>query len=67
MDETGSQILAIEPRVWHGRSGWMAVSEPGSVLNVGVVGDTEEAARQQFQDELEAWCRLHESRIETAT
>lgn len=63
MDETCRQILAIEPRVWQGRSGWLAVSEPGSVLNVGVVSDTEEAARQQFQDELEAWCRLHENRM----
>ncbi len=67
MDEVSRQILAIEPRVWHGRSGWLAVSEPGSVLIVGVVGDSEEAARAAFQDELEAWCRLHESRMETTT
>jgi hypothetical protein len=67
VDETSRQILAIEPRVWHGRSGWLAVSTPGSVLNVGVVGETEETARAAFRDELEAWCRLHESRMEATT
>jgi hypothetical protein len=67
MDDVSRQILSIEPRVWHGKSGWLAVSEPGSVLNVGVVGDTEEAARGRFRDELEAWCRLHESRMATPT
>lgn len=67
MDDTARQILAIEPRIWHGRSGWLAVSEPGSVLNLGVVGETEDEVRQQFQDELEAWCRLHEARMKTAS
>jgi hypothetical protein len=65
MDVTGRQILEIEPRVWHGRSGWLAVSTPGSVLNVGVVGESEEDARTAFREELEAWCRLHESRMHT--
>lgn len=55
-----SRILSIQPCVWHGRPGWLAVSEPGSILNIGVLGETEEAARQLFKDELAAWCRLHE-------
>jgi hypothetical protein len=63
MDETSRKIRNIRPVVWEGRSGWMAVSAPGSVLNVGVVGDTEEVARSRFQDALEAWCRLHENRV----
>lgn len=67
MDEISQRIGDIQPVVREGRSGWMAVSAPGSVLSVGVVGDTEEAARSRFQETLEAWCRLHESRIETAT
>ncbi len=43
-----------EPRVWHGRSGWLAVSAPGSVLNVGVVGESEEVAWAAFREELAA-------------
>jgi hypothetical protein len=58
---TTEAILATEPRLIptsYGR--WLAISQPGSRLRIGVIGDTEEDARQRFAAEREAWRVLHE-------
>jgi hypothetical protein len=58
---TTEAILATEPQLiptTYGR--WLAISQPGSQLRIGVLGDTEEDARQQFAAEREAWRLLHE-------
>jgi hypothetical protein len=38
--------------------GWLAVSEPGSVLSVGTVGPTRDQALEAFDAEIEAWAVL---------
>ncbi len=58
-------VRRIEAVVTLGRSGWLAVSAPGSKLQIGVVGATEEVARHRFREERSAWERLVED--ETAT
>ena len=58
---TTEAILATNPQLIptsYGR--WLAVSEPGSRLRIGVVGDTEEDALRRFAAEREAWRLLHE-------
>jgi hypothetical protein len=58
---TTEAILATEPRLIptsYGR--WLAVSQPGSRLRIGVIGDTEEDALQRFAAEREAWRAIHE-------
>jgi len=58
---TTEAILATEPRLIQTTYGrWLAVSQPGSQLRIGVIGETEEDARQRFVDEREAWRALHE-------
>jgi hypothetical protein len=61
MEDARSLILAIRPEVMRARTGWLAVSEPGSLICIGTVGDTEEEARRRFQEALQAWQRLHDS------
>jgi hypothetical protein len=60
MEGARSQILAIRPEVRRARSGWLAVSEAGSLICIGTVGDTEDEARRRFQEALQAWQRLHD-------
>jgi hypothetical protein len=58
---TTEAILAAEPQLIptaYGR--WLAISQPGSRLRIGVLGETEEDARQRFAAEREAWRVLHE-------
>lgn len=54
------EILSICPTLVQGRVGWLAVSPPGSVLRIGVVGQTKSAACQRFADEAAAWAALAE-------
>ncbi len=61
MEDAGNPILAIRPEVMRTRSGWLAVSEAGSLICIGTVGDTEDEARRRFQEALQAWQRLHDS------
>ena len=58
---TTEAILATNPQLIptdYGR--WLAISQPGSGLRIGVIGDTEEDALRQFAAEREAWQLLHE-------
>lgn len=38
--------------------GWLAVSEPGDGLRIGVTADTEPEARERFNASMQAWLRL---------
>lgn len=40
--------------------GWLAVSEEGSALRIGTLGETEEGAKRSFEAALGAWARLLE-------
>jgi hypothetical protein len=60
MANASTPILAIQPELQRARVGWLAVSPPGSLICIGTVGDTEDEARQRFQEELQAWQRLHD-------
>ncbi len=60
MRDPSTPILAIQPQVQRARVGWLAVSEPGSLICIGTVGDTEDEARRRFQEALQAWQRLHD-------
>jgi hypothetical protein len=60
MADNSTSILAIQPELQRARVGWLAVSPPGSLICIGTVGDTEDEARQRFQEELQAWQRLHD-------
>jgi hypothetical protein len=58
---TTEAILATNPQLIPTDYGcWLAISQPGSRLRIGVVGETEEDALRQFAAEREAWRRLHE-------
>jgi hypothetical protein len=58
---TTEAILATEPRLIPTAYGsWLAISQPGSRLRIGVIGETEEDALQRFAVEREAWRVLHE-------
>jgi hypothetical protein len=61
MQDARSIILAIKPEVMRTRAGWLAVSEPGSLICIGTVGNTEDEALRHFQEALQAWQRLHDS------
>lgn len=61
MKDPSSPILAIRPEVVRTRAGWLAVSEAGSLICIGTVGDTEDEARRHFREALQAWQRLHDS------
>ena len=50
--------MAIQPRVKRARAGWMAITESGSSLGIGVLGRTEEEVRARFQEALEKWADL---------
>jgi hypothetical protein len=53
-----------EPRVFPGRSGWLAVSKPGSTFVVAVIGSSEADALQRFREEIAAWRRLRTARLQ---
>lgn len=46
------QLLARET------GGWLAVTQPGDSLRIGVTAQTEAAAREQFSEAVAAWERL---------
>lgn len=51
-------ILAINPKILRVRQGWLAVSQPGSPLGIGVQAETEEEAREGFGQALQRWAAL---------
>lgn len=55
------RILETRPLlVQRAGGGWLAVSEPGSALRIGVAAQTEESARESFANALRQWARLSE-------
>lgn len=52
------EVLSIRPDVRETPTGWLAVSERGSGLSIGVVGATAEAAVANFEAALKEWARL---------
>jgi len=60
LNMNASLIRMIRPSLTRTPTGWLAVSEPGSPLRIGVVGSTEEEARAHFDTELSKWALLRE-------
>jgi hypothetical protein len=48
-----------EPQILCGARGWLAVSPPDYPYRIGVVGLTEDEARQRFSIALAEWEELH--------
>lgn len=56
MEPTPEQVAAIKPRLVETVYGsWMALAEPGSVLHFGVIGDSEQDARERFSESRAKW------------
>lgn len=55
---TGTEVKAIKPRLMRVRQGWLAVSEEGAALVIGVQADTEGEATRRFHQSLETWAAL---------
>jgi hypothetical protein len=53
-------VRTINPKFVQTHAGWLAVSEAGSPLGIGVLGATKREADQRFAKELEAWATLCE-------
>lgn len=51
-------VLSIRPEVRQTPTGWLAVSERGSGLNIGVIGPTPEIAVENFEAALKEWAKL---------
>ena len=58
---TRTQVMSIRPQLVRVRLGWLAVSEPGSPLGIGVQAETPEEARASFQRALGSWAALCEA------
>lgn len=56
---TIDQWVDPQPRLLRRENGgWLAVSEPGAPISIGVIGLTSEIARDRFKTEAAAWRRL---------
>jgi hypothetical protein len=59
MEPTPEQVAAIEPQLVETTYGnWLALAEPGSVLHFGVIGDSEQDARERFSEERARWLAI---------
>lgn len=58
MKHRADEVRATRPVPRATPYGWLAVSEPGSILSVGTVGSTSEQAAAAFAAEIEAWAVL---------
>jgi hypothetical protein len=64
--EFANGFAQIQPTLLRRLSGgWLAVSVSGSILRIGVAGDTEDEARVKFDRAVEAWRRLWTDNKET--
>ncbi len=52
--------LTVPVLIRRANGGYLAVSEPGSSLRIGVEGSTEAEARQRFTESLAEWVKLGE-------
>lgn len=50
--------LGISAELKRTPTGWLAVSKPGSILRIGVVGHTRQSALKRFAGSLAAWEEL---------
>jgi hypothetical protein len=67
MEPTPEQVAAIEPRLVETTYGsWLALAEPGSVLHFGVIGDSEQDARERFSRERAMWLAIFQPGPEEA-
>jgi hypothetical protein len=58
-------ITELEPRLIERRSGgWLAVTDDDSPVRVGVVGDTEDEARERFREALVRWRAAYERPVD---
>ncbi len=58
-------ITGMEPHLIERRcGGWLAVTDDDSPVRVGVVGDTEDEARERFRDALARWRAAYERPID---
>jgi hypothetical protein len=54
-------VTKLEPRLIERRvGGWLAVTDDDSPVRVGVVGTTEEEARERFREALARWWAAYE-------
>lgn len=60
MAPTGQDIQGIDPVLRETPTGWLAISEMFAPLRIAVVGNTEQAARDNFAKSIRAWARLQE-------
>lgn len=60
-------IMALRPEIHQTHNGWLAVTEAGSPLRVGVMGNSEDDARTKFQAALGAWADLAEVDAEASS
>ena len=59
MKVSADGLLQIQPRILRCEGGaWMAVSEAGAALPIGVVAQTPESARLRFTEALRSWVVL---------
>jgi hypothetical protein len=67
MVPTPEQVAAIEPQLVETTYGnWLALAEPGSVLHFGVIGDSEQDARERFSEERAMWAAIFQREPEEA-
>jgi hypothetical protein len=61
---SGEMFRELQPVVTpRAMGGYLAVSAPGSHASIGVTGDTEAEARENFYKEREAWAKLSEREV----
>ena len=54
-------VTTLEPQLIERRTGgWLAVTDDTSPVQVGVVGDTEDEARERFREALARWRTAYE-------
>jgi hypothetical protein len=60
MNPTASDVRSMSCTTTKTPTGWLAVSTPYSPVRIGVVGQTEDGAREAFREAAEEWARLRE-------
>jgi hypothetical protein len=55
-----------QPRIVIARAGFLALSDPGTGLRIGVVAPTEREAQERYAREAAAWRELRERRLASA-
>lgn len=61
MSVTPREVLSIVPFAIPIKSGWLALSKPGSPIRIGVEGPSEEEAVALFAKRLQEWATFASS------